>query len=111
MGSQRLQWESVLVLYGCIKTTQKLRGLKHSFHFAHNFVFQKFGWLISDLCDISSDGWVWGVYFLVVPLTHIFGTSVLLGGITHTQSVSSSTHGLDFSQHGDLRVFSSFMAT
>ena len=42
-------------------------------------MFQKFGWLVSDPCEVSSGGWVWGIYFQVVPFTHISGAPVLLG--------------------------------
>lgn len=51
--SQRCQCKSVWVLYFCIKAILKLSALKQSFHFPHSFMFEKFGWLVSDRSKVT----------------------------------------------------------
>lgn len=87
MESQRLHWESILVLCCCIRTTLQLSGLKLSFPFAHRFVFQKSRWLVTDPRDVSSGCWVWGPTSWLSPsLTYLMYLVSLVSSHTHMLS-------------------------
>lgn len=67
-----------------IKAILKLSGLKQLFHFAHGLVSEVWvACLVSDPRDVSSGGWVWGMY---CKLSSSLKYLVLLGTSLHTDT-------------------------